>query len=82
MRKRLHVYCDINDLVSRYLIGAKIIPYTSYRWYKVSKNGTTLQWYEIEVVRGLLTPNFCPCNNLSKILSNSILVECLTSDSA
>jgi len=27
--------------VSRYLIGAKIIPYTSFRWYEVSKNGTT-----------------------------------------
>jgi len=39
---QLHVYCDINDIVSGYLIGAKINPYISYRWYEVSKNGTTL----------------------------------------
>ena len=36
--QQLHVYCDINDIVSRYLIGAKIIPYISYRWYEVSKS--------------------------------------------
>ena len=49
---QLHVYCDINDMVSEYLIGVKINPYKSYRWHEVSKvarnrNGTKSKWHEV-----------------------------------
>ena len=39
--------------VSGYLISAKTIPYISFMWYEVSKNGTKLKWNEMEVVRSL-----------------------------
>jgi len=49
---QLHVHCDINDIVSEYLIGVKINPYKSYRWHEVSKvarnrNGTKSKWHEV-----------------------------------
>ena len=53
---QLHVHCDINDIVSEYLIGVKINPYKSYRWHEVSKvarnrNGTQSKWHEVSDTR-------------------------------
>jgi len=79
---QLHVNCDINDIVSGYLIGVKINPYksysykfiTSYRWHEVSKvarnrNGTKSKWHEVSDI---------PLNYISSHLKLHMLGEVIS----